>query len=78
MSAPACLTCFLGHHIFAHYYKTLVPGPAPAESTPAQQARSLEGRPLGRLPSGDIALNSFEGSRLESLIRTLSEERAPA
>ena len=48
------------------------------ESTPAQQARSLEGRPLGRLPSGDIALNSFEGSRLESLIRTLSEERAPA
>ena len=26
-----------------------VPGPAPAESTPAQQARSLEGRPLGRL-----------------------------
>jgi hypothetical protein len=55
-----------------------VPGPAPAESTPAQQARSLEGRPLGRLPSGDIALNSFEGSRLESLIRTLSEERAPA
>ena len=55
-----------------------MPGPAPAESTPAQQARSLEGRPLGRLPSGDIALNSFEGSRLESLIRTLSEERAPA
>ncbi len=49
-----------------------------SESTPAQQARSLEGRPLGRLPSGDIALNSFEGSRLESLIRTLSEERAPA
>ena len=32
----------------------------------------------GGSPSGDIALNSFEGSRLESLIRTLSEERAPA
>ena len=44
----------------------------------ADAERGLEGRPLGRLPSGDIALNSFEGSRLESLIRTLSEERAPA
>jgi hypothetical protein len=55
-----------------------VPGPAPAESTPAQQARRLEGRPLAPMASGDLALTSFEGSRLESLIRTLSEERAPA
>jgi hypothetical protein len=30
------------------------------------------------MASGDLALTSFEGSRLESLIRTLSEERAPA
>mmetsp|Transcript_8635 Transcript_8635/g.25987 ORF Transcript_8635/g.25987 Transcript_8635/m.25987 type:complete len:82 (+) Transcript_8635:3-248(+) len=50
---------------------------AAAAAAPGDAARAMEGLPLSALPSNsDGGLNSFENSRLNSLIRTLSEERA--
>eukprot|EP00629_Pelagomonadales_sp_RCC1024_P017748 CAMPEP_0119270376 /NCGR_PEP_ID=MMETSP1329-20130426/7403_1 /TAXON_ID=114041 /ORGANISM="Genus nov. species nov., Strain RCC1024" /LENGTH=327 /DNA_ID=CAMNT_0007270395 /DNA_START=185 /DNA_END=1165 /DNA_ORIENTATION=- len=48
---------------------------AAAAAAPGDAARAMEGLPLSALPSNsDGGLNSFENSRLNSLIRTLSEE----
>ena len=75
MSSPACEACFLAKHIFAHYYKALVPGPPPrcVARDPCPDAGACP-------PHGSCALPPAPAAERSHAVRSLDEKgpRTPA